>query len=181
MRCWLSSTCSASLPIRTAPGIYPGFRCSGRRSADSCSRFGDRVVFTRFLAPDVPVGAWREYYREWSFAREPAGTALSALASPWNDTRLPVIDKITFSGYGQELRESLGRAHADTLVLCGVSTECCVLATAMAAADGGVAVRIVGDACASVDRATHEAALHVAVTGFAPLITVTTVDEEVAR
>jgi nicotinamidase-related amidase len=55
-----------------------------------------------------------------------------------------------------------------------------VLATALAAADDGMAVRIVRDACASVDRATHEAALHVALTGFAPLIGLSTVEEELA-
>ncbi len=35
------------------------------------------------------------------------------------------------------------------MVLCGVSTDCCVLMTALAAVDDGVAVRVVADACAA--------------------------------
>ena len=43
----------------------------------------------------------------------------------------------------------------ERLVLVGVSTDCCVLSTALAAADEGVSVRVVADACAGVDDDTH--------------------------
>ena len=45
------------------------------------------------------------------------------------------------------------------MVLAGVSTDCCVLSTALAAADAGVRVRVVADACAGVSEAGHERAL----------------------
>jgi nicotinamidase-related amidase len=141
--------------------------------------FGERAVFTRFMVPADPAGSWRRYFHEWSFALEPGAEKLFELAAPWSDYGRRPIDKPTFSAYGAELQAAFaGRLGVTTLVLCGVSTECCVLATALAAADDGIAVRIVRDACASVDRATHEAALHVALTGFAPLIGLTTVEQE---
>jgi nicotinamidase-related amidase len=142
--------------------------------------FGERAVFTRFVVPDVLVGSWRDYYREWSFVLEPDGERLLELAPPWSDHHHTVIDKPTFSAYGYELQALARRLDTSTLVLCGVSTECCVLATALAAADDGMSVRIVADACASVDRAAHEAALLVAITGFSPMIALTTVAEEIA-
>ena len=33
--------------------------------------FGDRVVFTRFIAPEHPQGAWVPYYELWEFALVP--------------------------------------------------------------------------------------------------------------
>ena len=55
------------------------------------------------------------------------------------------------------------------MVLAGVSTDCCVLSTAAAAADAGVAVQVVADACAGVDEASHRKTLDVLAL-YAPLI-----------
>jgi nicotinamidase-related amidase len=141
--------------------------------------FGARVVFTRFVVPEVPEGSWREYYEAWSFAREPEAASLFELADPWSRREPRVVSKTTFSAFGPELHALAGAKN--TLVLCGVSTECCVLATALDAVDAGVCVRIVTDACASVDRETHECALRVATTGFSPVIGLTIVETEVER
>ena len=54
---------------------------------------------------------------------------------------------------GAELRALVGGGEA---VLCGVSTECCVLMTALAAVDDGAHVRVVADACAAKGPKTHE-------------------------
>jgi nicotinamidase-related amidase len=58
-------------------------------------------------------------------------------------------------------------------VLAGVSTDCCVLSTALAAADAGVAVRVVADACAGVDDESHAKALDV-MSLYGPLVEVVT-------
>ena len=60
-------------------------------------------------------------------------------------------------------------------MLAGVSTDCCVLSTAVAAADAGVPVQVVADACAGVDDAAHGKALDVLAL-YAPLIDVTSAD-----
>ncbi len=64
---------------------------------------------------------------------------------------------------------------ADTLVIAGVSTECCVLATAVAAADAGVRVLLAADACAGADDASHAHALGV-LEFFAPLVQISTTE-----
>lgn len=160
-----------------SPWCVPGFDTLKAPIARLLTAFGERTVATRFMPPDVPTGSWQQYYREWSFIQQPGAAPLLELAWPWSGNHRP-IDKPTFSAYGQELKVLIRARTANTLVLCGVSTECCVLATALAAADDGMAIRIVRDACASVDMATHEAALHVALAGFSPLITLSTVDWE---
>ena len=62
------------------------------------------------------------------------------------------------------------------LVLAGVSTDCCVLSTALAAADAGVEVRVVAEACAGGDDDGHRRALEIMRT-YAPLIEVVGLDE----
>jgi nicotinamidase-related amidase len=65
------------------------------------------------------------------------------------------------------------------LVLAGVSTDCCVLSTALAAADAGVQVTVVADACAGVDDVAHLRALE-AMKLYAPLIDVLDADRPLA-
>ena len=161
---------------KTSPWFVPGFGRIIKPVWRLVGAFGNRVAFTRFVVPDEPQGSWVEYYREWAFARRPASRSLFDLAEPWTATRANVIDKTTFSAFGTELTRLIGPSNE--LVLCGVSTECCVLATALTAVDAGAAVRIVSDACASVDEEAHASALRVATVGFSPMITITTTDEE---
>jgi nicotinamidase-related amidase len=52
-----------------------------------------------------------------------------------------------------------------------VSTDCCVLSTALAAADAGVTVRVVADACAGVDDESHRRTLDVLAL-YGPLVEV---------
>jgi nicotinamidase-related amidase len=56
-----------------------------------------------------------------------------------------------------------------------VATDCCVISTVLPAADAGVPVRVVADACAGVDDAAHGKALDVLAL-YAPLIDVTSAD-----
>ena len=131
--------------------------------------FAGRTVHTRFVAPAEPAGAWRAYYEQWPWARQPPDAPLWRLVG---DPGGPVLDRPTFGKWGPELDAATdGRRD---LVLAGVSTDCCVLSTALAAADAGVRVRVVADACAGATDADHERAL-LAMALYAPLITLTTV------
>ena len=127
------------------------------------------VTFTRFVAPAQPTGAWRDYYARWPFALQPPEAPLWDVVSELGPTG-PTVDAPTFSKWGPELAARVGAA---TLVLAGVSTDCCVLSTAVAAADAGVRVEVVADACAGVDDAAHRKALDVLAL-YAPLIDVVT-------
>ena len=130
-----------------------------------------RVVFTRFIAPAVPQGAWRQYYDQWAFALQPPDARIYELADPFAGMAGPTLDATTFSKWGPELA---ARAGERPLLLAGVSTDCCVLSTALAAADAGATVRVVADACAGIDDESHAKALHI-MKLYAPLVEVVTV------
>jgi len=120
--------------------------------------FRPRVTFTRFVAPRVPEGAWRDYYAQWPFALQPPDARIYELVDELAGEAGPTLNATTFSKWGPELSAKVG---GGTLVLAGVSTDCCVLSTALAAADAGTPVRVVGDACAGADDDSHAAALRI--------------------
>jgi nicotinamidase-related amidase len=61
----------------------------------------------------------------------------------------------------------------------GVSTDCCVLSTALAAADAGVHARVVADACAGVSDADHRRALDTMAL-YRPFLEIVTADDVLA-
>ncbi|RPE83037.1 nicotinamidase-related amidase [Curtobacterium sp. PhB137] len=156
-----------------SPWAAPRYDHAGVGIERLLPRFTGRTVFTRFVAPQRPQGAWVPYYREWPFALVPDAAPLYALTEPFasaaGDRNDPVVTEPTFGKWGTGLQAVVGdHPH---LVLTGVSTDCCVLSTALAAADAGATVTVVADACAGASDADHERALD-AMRLYAPLITV---------
>jgi nicotinamidase-related amidase len=131
------------------------------------------VVFTRFVAPAVPTGAWRRYYELWAFALQPPDARIYELVDEFAGEPGLTVDATTFGKVGDELHEMLGDSR---LVLAGVSTDCCVLSTALAAADDGVAVQVVADACAGVTDESHAKTLDI-LRLYAPLVEVISLEE----
>jgi nicotinamidase-related amidase len=163
----------------SSPWATPGYPSIVGSVDELTAAFGpDRTTFTRFLIPERWDGSWVPYYREWEAVTRPEAGTLQELTEPWASRRPATLDRTTFSKWGDELRAAAG--SSGTLVLCGVATDCCVIATALPAADAGMFVRVVGDACAGATPAQHEGALTV-MRGFAPQIEVTTVAEEIER
>ncbi|WP_432542921.1 isochorismatase family protein [Kineococcus sp. SYSU DK002] len=151
-----------------SPWAAPGFAGAAAGCARLVERFAPNVVLTRFVAPAQPRGAWVPYYEEFAFARVPDGDPLYGLVDGFAAPGRPVVTAPTFGKWGPELAAVTGGAP---IVLGGVSTDCCVLSTALAAADAGVAVTVVADACAGASEADHVRALD-AMRLYAPLITV---------
>jgi nicotinamidase-related amidase len=137
--------------------------------ADLVSAFRPRVTFTRFVAPEVPAGAWQRYYELWPFALQPPGARIFELVDEFSGQAGARVDATTFSKWNAGLAAQVG--PGGPLVLAGVSTDCCVLSTALAAADDGVAVQVVADACAGVSDESHAWALDI-MRLYAPLIEV---------
>jgi nicotinamidase-related amidase len=138
--------------------------------------FRPRVVFTRFVAPAEPAGAWRRYYQRWPFALQPPEAGIYQLVDELRPLAGTTLDAATFSKWGPELAARIGGGR---LVLAGVSTDCCVLSTALAAADAGAGVQVVADACAGVDDASHARALDI-MRLYSPLVEVTSLAEVLA-
>ena len=128
--------------------------------------FRPRVTFTRFVAPRVPEGAWRAYYAQWPFALQPPDARIYELVDEFAGEPGPTLNATTFSKWGP--------------ALAGVSTDCCVLSTALAAADAGTPVRVAGDACAGADDDSHAATLRL-LRLQSPLIEVVTVADVLAN
>ncbi|MGJ4844510.1 cysteine hydrolase family protein [Leifsonia sp. Le1] len=129
--------------------------------------FGERVVFTRFVAPAHPVGAWVPYYEQWPFALVPEDDRLYELVPTFAGRAGTVVTETTFGKWGPGLAAALG--GSTEIVLTGVSTDCCVLSTALPAADAGVHIRVAADGCAGLTDADHRRALD-AMALYAPLI-----------
>ncbi|HEY5223427.1 MAG TPA: cysteine hydrolase [Microbacteriaceae bacterium] len=139
--------------------------------------FADRVVFTRFIAPEHPIGAWVPYYEDWPFALVPADDPLYDVMGEFDTSGRAVVSRTTFGKWGDELATAM--RGSTEMVLAGVSTDCCVLSTALGAADAGVHVRVVSDACAGVSPADHQRALD-AMALYGPLIEIVTADRVLA-
>jgi nicotinamidase-related amidase len=140
--------------------------------------FRPRVTFTRFIAPPVPAGAWQRYYDLWPFALQPPDARIYELVDDFAADRGRTLDAVTFGKWKPELAERVG--DGGRLVLAGVSTDCCVLSTALAAADAGAEVQVVADACAGVNDVSHGQALDI-MRLYGPLIEVVSLADVLVR
>jgi len=151
-----------------SPWAAPRYDEAAAVCAELIERFAPRVVLTRFVAPTDPQGAWKPYYEQFPFALVPADDPLYDLTDPFSGKDFPVVTRTTFGKWGHELAGLVGDAP---IVVGGVSTDCCVLSTVLAAADDGVPVTVVADACAGASDVDHERALE-AMRLYAPLVEV---------
>lgn len=72
----------------------------------------------------------------------------------------PVIDKAGFGAfYGTELEPLLGDVGVTHLVVCGITTQCCVHSTLREAVDRGFYCLTVADGCAAFEPSVHDAVL----------------------
>ena len=126
----------------------------------------ERTVFTRFLPPkslpDLP-GQWSAFYRRWpQILAESGNAALFDLLPVLKRFAPPakVVDKHIYSAFeAPDFAPALRELSADTLILTGVETDVCVLATAIGAMDRGFRTILISDALASGSDAGHAAAL----------------------
>lgn len=158
-----------------SPWFTPALDAVTRQIERLVPKFDERVLFTRFVPPDAPWGSWQPYYDKAAWALQPGAAPLWELDAKWAGR--PSFGKHTFSKWGAQARRYID--VDDVVVLCGVSTECCVLMTALAAVDDGAHVRVVADACASKSTHSHQQALAL-MGGRAPQVRITTVHEELA-
>jgi len=151
----------------------PGYAAASAGIQRLLGRFESRVCITRFLAPDPPTGAWITYYEKWPFALDPVNAPLYELSDEFISVPATMVDRTTFGKWDAETDRLL--EHPQEIVLAGVTTDCCVLSTALPACDAGVHVTVVADACAGVTQNDHQRALD-AMTLYSPMIDVADVD-----
>lgn len=135
---------------------------------------GGRTVVTRWVPDPEPQGSWRAYLEAWPFAAVPEDDPLLALVPEMADLGHEVVSLPTFGKWGDALQAVTG--PTPHLVLAGVSTDCCVISTALAAADAGATVTVVTDACAGSSPDNHRAAMDVMAL-YPPQVTLATTAE----
>ncbi|GAB3585226.1 cysteine hydrolase family protein [Calidifontibacter terrae] len=139
------------------------------RIRELCASYAGRVVITRFVADADPQGSWRPYYEQWPFAQAPDTDPLYAVVPELADIDATIVTRPTFGKWGSDLVRVVG--ETPRLVLAGVSTDCCVIATALPAADAGASIVVRADACAGSTPQNHEKALDLMAL-FGPQITI---------
>ena len=151
----------------------PFFEEAMQRIAALAEHLGpERTIVTRWLPTADRRTAWGEYFAAWPFADVPAEDPLYGLVPEAEDLSAhPTVDEPTFGKWGPQLAAALGAEPGTRtdIWLTGVSTDCCVIATALAAADAGIHVTLVRDACAASTEADGAAAMQV-MGLFAPQI-----------
>ena len=135
------------------------------------------VIFVGlFTSPHTDSSMWRERMArrggdpdvESDLCR--AGQAGSDFYGPKPALGELVVEKTRYSAFvGTGLGETLRGRGIDTLVLCGLTTECCVDCTARDAFHQDFHVFVPVDACAAYERDVHEAALKAMSLNFAIL------------
>ncbi|NYE36000.1 nicotinamidase-related amidase [Nocardioides cavernae] len=151
--------------------MFPGIVDPVRRLAAAA---GERTVVTRWVPAADPRGSWAAYMRAWPFADVPEGDRLLELVPEAEGLASAVVSLPTFGKWGDALEAVTG--PTPHLVLAGVSTDCCVVSTALAAADAGATITVVTDACAGSTVENHDAAMRV-MSLYPPQITLATTAE----
>jgi len=137
-----------------------------------------RALYPRFITPKSPEeadGHWQAYYRHWAQVTRDrlSSPALFDLMAPFA-AKAPVgaqIDKPGFSSFSTpDFAAALARLKAGPLVLSGVETDACVLATAIDAMDRGHRVIVAVDAVTSTSLEAHRAALDHLYPRMAPML-----------
>ena len=128
----------------------PRYAAAAANVARLAARFGDRSVFTRFVAPAEPTGAWGPYYEEFPWALQPADSRLYELTDDVAAYARTTVVATTFGKWTADLRAVVG--EQPTLVVAGVATDCCVVSTVLAAADAGASITVGHRRLRRVDR-----------------------------
>jgi ureidoacrylate peracid hydrolase len=160
-------------------GDVPAALAAAERLARAARAAGAPVLFVGLATtPGSDSPAWAERARrrgrdaqvESEVCRK--GSAGAAFFGPTPEPGDLVIHKERYSAFfGTDLDRELRRRGVDTLVVCGLTTECCIDCTVRDAFHLDYQVFVAGDACAAYARALHEGALKVLDQDFAILVT----------
>ena len=153
----------AGADLSTAPAALD----AAERLASAARSAGATVVFIGLMAtPGEESAAWNERMRRRG--DDPiavnavcrAGTPGAAFVGPTPAAGELVVGKQRYSAFHRtRLDVELKARKVDTLVVCGLTTECCVEATVRDAFNLDYHVFVARDACAAYEPDLHAAAL----------------------
>ncbi|MBQ1415052.1 MAG: cysteine hydrolase, partial [Lachnospiraceae bacterium] len=111
----------------------------------------DGAVFTRYEYPKAPVGVWKAYNELYAdINADPVNEEFVDELLPYTE-RFPVYVKDVYGSFSDPaIRAAVRESGADTLVVCGVVAECCVISTVCGAVDEGLKVIYLTDAVSGI-------------------------------
>ena len=132
--------------------------------ADAARKAGVRVVFVRLLTHPGEESRVILESKERRNDQEPdlcvEGTRGADFIGPGPKAGEAIFSKTRFSAFAHTgLGKQLQDWGTDTLVLAGLTTECCIQSSAWGAFEQDLHVFIAADACAAYDEALHRHAL----------------------
>ena len=148
------------------------------RLADSARAADVPVIFVGLATTaetDSPV--WREWRRRKGGSIEGgalcrAGTPGAAFVGATPQKGDTVIWKLRYSGFfNASLDATLRAMQVDTVVVCGLTTECCVDCTVRDAFHRDYFVYVPADACAAYEPGIHESSLRSLALNCATIVT----------
>jgi ureidoacrylate peracid hydrolase len=157
----------------------PAALTAASRLVDAARGAGAPVVFLGLTtSPEDDSAAWGERFRRQggdpgaSLALCRTGTRGAAFVGPIPRAGEPVVRKLRYSGFFRtDLDTQLQRLGVDTLVIAGLTTDCCVDCTARDAFHLDYHVFVASDACAAYDADLHAASLKGLAQNCAILVT----------
>lgn len=148
--------------------VKPALVAAEKLVADARAAGAPVVFVGLWTTPETDSAAWNERLRrrggnpDVDAALCRAGQAGSAFYGPQPAPGEPVVRKTRYSGFvGTDLDQRLRDMGVDTLVVAGLTTECCVDSTVRDAFDLDYHVFVAADACAAYEVDLHEASLKV--------------------
>jgi len=148
-----------------SPWISPDFYEVLPRVQRLVDAFRGRVVLTRYVSPQAPIGAWIDYFEKFPSLLRPENDPVWDLKLAARESDF-VATRTTFGKWDDRIARLVGAES--TIAVCGVATECCVLSTVLKAIDDGRRVRVVTDACAGGAPGANELTWSI-LAGFAPM------------
>ncbi len=156
----------------------PAALAAAGRLARAARKAGVPVAFAGIQsAPDTDSVAWAERLRrrggdpavDMALCRR--GERGAAFVGPLPQPGELIVAKTRFSAFfGTPLDAELRTRGVDSLVVCGMTTECCVDCTVRDAFHLDYHVFLAGDACAAYEPDLHQGALKSLDLGFAILV-----------
>lgn len=148
--------------------VKPALAAAEKLVADARAAGAPVVFVGLWTTPETDSAAWNERLRrrggnpDVDAALCRAGQAGSAFYGPQPAPGEAVVRKTRYSGFvGTDLDQRLRDMGVDTLVVAGLTTECCVDSTVRDAFDLDYHVFVAADACAAYEADMHEASLKV--------------------
>lgn len=148
--------------------VKPALAAAEKLVADARAAGAPVVFVGLWTTPETDSAAWNERLRrrggnpDVDAALCRAGQAGSEFYGPQPAPGEAVVRKTRYSGFvGTDLDQRLRDMGVDTLVVAGLTTECCVDSTVRDAFDLDYHVFVAADACAAYEADMHAASLKV--------------------